>query len=69
VAPRLDRDFTEWHLSHGHHGNQLSNAESFELTAGVLFISGAGDEFESDATADEFAQFVTEFAAHVASIA
>jgi hypothetical protein len=64
----LDRDFTEWHLSHGHQGNQLSNAGSFELTAGVLFVSGFGDEFESDASIDEFAQFVTEFAARVAAI-
>jgi hypothetical protein len=65
----LDGDFTEWHLTHGHQGNQLSNAGSFELTAGVVLISGAGDEFESDATTDEFAQFVKEFAARVASIA
>jgi hypothetical protein len=57
-----------WHLSHGHQGNQLPNAGSFELAAGVLFVSGAGDGFESDTTSDEFAQFVTEFAARVASI-
>ena len=65
----LDEDFMEWHLSHGHQGNQLSQAGTFEISDGVLFVTGAGDEFENDAATDEFAQFVTEFAARVARIA
>ena len=65
----LDEDFMEWHLGHGHQGNQLSQAGTFEISDGVLFVTGAGDEFENDAATDEFAQFVTEFAARVARVA
>ncbi|ERR1019366_1312447 len=61
----LDRDFTEWHLKHGPQGNALSQAGSFEISGGALFIRGEERSFNTAEKLDAFAVAVAALAARV----
>jgi hypothetical protein len=66
---RLDSDFTAWHLRAGVQGTSLSHAGSFEISSGILFTRGAGNEFSRADRLDAFAAAVAALADRVAAFA
>jgi hypothetical protein len=68
VAQRLlDRDFTHWYVDHGPQGGSRSQAGTFEISGGVLFVRGAPACFSDAEKLDTFAVAVAGLADRIAA--
>lgn len=63
----LDPDFTRWYLEHGPQGGALSQAGSFEVSAGALFVLGAPTSYGTAEQRHAFAIAAAELATRVAT--
>jgi hypothetical protein len=63
----LDREFTSWLVNHGPQGGSLSQAGTFEIVGGVLFLRGDQSSFGSAEALDTFAHAAAGLADRVAA--